>query len=87
MMDFLIELLVGLFFELPMESENVRTRTKTILFLILCGLLDGLTAFLFYQVCFVQHDPVSSVICGAALLFLLCVTIFGAINGHKRNWK
>ena len=86
-MDFIIELIVGLFFELPMESENVKTRTKTILFLILCGALDALTGFLFYQVCFVQHDLVGSVLCGAVLLFLLGVTIFGTINGHKRNWK
>ena len=86
-MDVLFEFLVGLFVELPMESEHVKTRTKTILFLIVCGILDALTGFLFYQVCFIQHDLVSSVLCGAVLMFLLALTIFGSISGHKRNWK
>ena len=86
-MDILFEFLVGLFVELPMESEHVKTRTKTILFLIVCGILDALTGFLFYQVCFIQRDLVGSVLCGAILLFLLALTIFGSISGHKRNWK
>ena len=86
-MDFLFELIVGLFVELPMESEHVKTRTKTIIFLVVCGLLDALTGFLFYQVCFVQRNLVSTVLCGAVLLFLLGVTIFGSISGHKRDWK
>ena len=86
-MDILIEFLVGLFVELPMESEHVKTRTKTILFLIVCGILDAFTGFLFYQMCFVQQDLTGSVICGAVLLFLLALTIFGSISGHKRNWK
>ena len=86
-MDILFELLVGLFVELPMESEHVKTRTKTILFLVVCGILDALTGFFFYQVCFVNHDLVGSVLCGAVLLFLLGLTIFGSINGHKRGWK
>ena len=86
-MDILIEFLIGLFVELPMESEHVKTRTKTILFLIVCGILDALTRFLFYQMCFVQQDLMGSVICGAVLLFLLALTIFGSISGHMRNWK
>ena len=86
-MDFIIELIVGLLVELPMESEHVKTRTKTIIFLVLCGILDTLTGFLFYQVCFVQQDLVGSVLCGAIFLFLLGLTIFGSISGHKRGWK
>ena len=86
-MDFLFELIVGLFVELPMESEHVKTRTKTLIFLMVCGILDALTGFFFYQVCFVQRDLVGSVLCGAVLLFLLGLTIFGPISGHKRGWK
>ena len=46
-MDILIEFLIGLFVALPMESEHVKTRTKTILFLIVCGILDALSGFSF----------------------------------------
>ena len=86
-MDILFVILVGLFVELPMESEHVKTRTKTILFLIVCGILDAFTGFLFYQMCFVQRDLMGSILCGAVLLFLLALTIFGSISGHTRNSK
>ena len=85
--EIIMEVIMGLFVELPMESEHIKTWVKTVIFLVLCGLLDGLAGFLFYQVCFIEHDIVFSVLIGAVLLFLLWATIYGAITGHKRDWK
>ncbi len=85
--EIITEVIMVLFVEVPMESENVKTWIKTAIFLVICWLLDILGGFLFYQVCFVQHDVIGSVLCGAVLLFLLGLTIFGAIDGHKRGWK
>ena len=85
--EIIMEVIMGLFVEIPMESEHVKTWAKTVIFLVVCGLLDGFAGFLFYQVCFVQFNLFSTVVVGAVLLFLLGLTIFGAITGHKRDWK
>ena len=82
-MDFILELFVGV----PMESDRVKTWTKTVLFLLVCGLVDGLCIYQYWQMCFVEKDTTGSLLCGAVLLFMLVLTIFGAISGHKRNWK
>ena len=82
-LEFILELFVGI----PMESEKVKTRTKTVLFLLACGLVDGLCIYLYWQMCFVERNITGSLVCGAVLLFMLGLTIFGAISGHKRNWK
>ena len=85
--EIILEVILGIFVEIPMESEHVKTWIKTVFFLVLCGFIDGFVGFFFYQVCFVQRDLPGSVMIGAVLLFLLGVTIFGAVYGHKRNWK
>lgn len=83
LLEFILELFVGA----SMESETLKTRTKTVIFLLVCGIVDALAGFFFWEMCFVEKNTTGSLLCGAVLLFMLGLTIFGAISGHRRNWK
>lgn len=89
-MDFLVELVLTLLFEVPvetaMESRRLKTWVKTTIFSVLGG---GVTLFLVYLSVYTwqnQNTLDSFFVTLIAVVFALLV-IFGAIRGHKRNWK
>ena len=89
-MDFLVELVLTLLFEVPvetaMESRRLKTWVKTTIFSVLGG---GVTLFLVYLSVYTwqnQNTLDSFFVTLIAVIFALLV-VFGAIRGHKRNWK
>ena len=90
-MDFLMELIMGILFEAPieatMESKRVKTWIKTTLFVVLGSVVEALFLFLAYMSCFVDKEPVLTIIALALVVGWLIVIIYGAIHGHKHKWK
>lgn len=90
-MEIIFEIIFGLIFELPaeatMKSKKVKTWVKTALFVVLGSMLEILLLFMAYISCFVDKEPVLSIISLALVVVWLIVIIWGAIYGHKRKWK
>ena len=89
-MDFLVELILEILFEAPLElamgSRRLKKSVKTVLFCILGG---GLTVlFGFIALCTWQDgDSTGAFFVSLITLVMLIGTIVGAIRGHKNNWK
>ena len=89
-MDFLVEIIMELLFELPldaaMESRKLKTGVKTAIFSVLCGiitaLLGGITVLMWQD-----QDSTGTFFMALITLGMLLMTVFGAIRGHKRKWK
>ena len=89
-MDFLFELIVELLFEVPfeaaMESRRLKRGVKTVLFCLLGGVITAFMGFL--TVCtFLEGNLTSTLFMSLITLGVLLTIVFGAIRGHKRNWK
>ena len=89
-MDFLVELILEILFEAPidaaMESKRLKTGVKTAIFCVLGGALFVFFAFLSFSA-WIRRDVTAGVFMTAiTVVFLFCV-IVGAIRGHKRKWK
>ena len=89
-MDFLVEIIMELLFELPldaaMESKKLKKSVKTAIFSVICGIITalfGLIAVLMWS----DHDTTGAFFMTLITLGMLAMTVFGAIRGHKRNWK
>ncbi len=83
-----MEFLAGLLFEVPldiaMESRQLKTWVKTLLF----SLLGGGMALLFYWLTWQSRGDreAFTVLCGISIGWTALI-VFGARVGHKRNWK
>lgn len=90
-MDFLIEILMGLFFELPlegtMESKTLKTWVKTAIWSVLMGIIVVLILISALDVWVDQNDPPRSICLICLALFVLVLTVVCAIWGHKHKWK
>ncbi len=89
-MDFLVEIIMELLFELPldaaMESRKLKTGVKTAIFSVLCGIITALfggITVLMWQ----AQDSTGTFFMALITLGMLLMTVFGAIRGHKRKWK
>ena len=89
-MDFLVEIIMELLFEVPleaaMESKKLKKSVKTTIFCIIGGgitvLFGAITALMW-----IDNDATGAFFMILITLGMLAMTIFGAIRGHKRNWK
>lgn len=90
-MEFLMELIMGILFEAPieatMESKRVKTWIKTTLFVILGAAVDVLFILVACSVCFSDHDPSGSIIFWILAVGWTALILYGAIVGHKHKWK
>ena len=90
-MDFLLELIVGIFFEAPldaaMESRRVKTWVKTMLFSLLGGAMAVLFNVMTVSVWQDQRNITSTIILALITLCWTAFVVWGAIHGHKRKWK
>lgn len=89
-MDFLVEIIIELLFEVPleaaMESKRLKKSVKTAIFSIISGsitVLFGVITALMWE----DSDKTGTFFMVLITLGMLVLTIFGAIRGHKRNWK
>lgn len=89
-MDFLVELILELLFEVPIDlamgSRRLKKSVKTVIFCVLGG---GLTA-LFGAIAVLTRmdgDGKGAFFISLVTLVMLFGTVFGAIRGHKNNWK
>lgn len=90
-MDELVEIILELLFEVPldaaMKSKKLKTGVKTAIFSVFGG---GIT--LFFAVLTVlkwmeQDDFTGAFLMTLATSVLFFGVIFGAIRGHERKWK
>ena len=83
-MEFVMEFLLGLFFEIPfdmaMESKRLKTWVKTLLFSLVCGVISVVLAIIAFEPPFILEV---AVIWGIWTIF----SVVGAIIGHRRKWK
>lgn len=90
-MDFLLELLFGLFFELPLEatmaSKRVKTWVKTTLIAVLCGLLLALIGWAARLLWLEEGWSLGTIFLCAFGLAGLAFTIWFTVDGHRRKWK
>ena len=86
LLEFLFELLFEVPFDAAMESKRLKTWVKTTLFIILGGAVVLLFAVITVSTA-CDGNISGAVAAGAVTLALLAMVIFGAIFGHKRNWK
>ena len=90
-MDFLLELLFGIFFEVPMEmameSKRLKSWVKTLLFFIAGNLITALLVFIFLGI--YKDGPIDgtgifvAVFCAAWFLFITGLSI----HGHLKGWQ
>lgn len=89
-MDFLVELLVSIFFELPfdvtMESRRVKPWVKTCLFLLLGIALSVLFMLMTINVWTDRHDLPGTIIMAVITIGWTIFVVYGAVSGHKRGW-
>jgi len=86
LLDFLFELLFEVPFDAAMDSKRLKTWVKTMLFSILGGAVVLLFAVITFSIA-CDGNVSGALTVGAVTLALLAMVIFGAICGHKRNWK
>lgn len=83
-MEFLFEILFGLFFEVPveaaMESKRLKTWVKTLIFCIIGGGISVLLAVIAFT------PPVIFEAAGVCAIWTVFV-IIGAVIGHRKKWK
>lgn len=90
-MDFLMEVLAGFFFELPMdiisESRRLKPRAKTLLIFLGANLLTILLLVVAVQMYGIQGfgEDVKASLTLAAVFFIFSVIVCSV--GHKRGWK
>jgi uncharacterized membrane protein YhaH (DUF805 family) len=89
-MDILLEFILGLLFELPldaaMESKRLKTGVKTAVFALLGGLLVAFFAFLTVQT-WQSGGGMSGIVMTLITISFAILIVWGAIDGHKRDWK
>lgn len=89
-MDFLVELILELLFEVPIDlamgSRRLKKSVKTVIFCVLGG---GLTVLFgaIAVVCWHDGDSTGAFFVALITLVMLFGTVFGAIRGHRNNWK
>ena len=90
-MDFLMELLFGLLFEVPAEavmgSKRVKTSVKTALFLLFGLSLSVLFGVLAFSVNDKGDNLTGAIVIGLVYICWTAFVIWGAVSGHKRKWK
>lgn len=86
LLDFLFELLFEVPFDAAMESKRLKTWVKTTLFSIVGGAVVLLFAVISVSTAF-DGNFSGAFAMGTVTLALLALVVFGAICGHKRNWK
>ena len=91
-MDFLFELLFGIFFEMPMtmamESKRLKPWVKTAIMFFVCNLLTVLMALIAVSLRNTEEAVEGGWIAAAvmgAVFFVLSVVI--CISGHRRGWQ
>lgn len=89
-MDFLVEIIMELLFEVPLEaamdSKKLKKSVKTVIFCAICGSITALFGVL-TALMWMDSDSTGTFFMVLLTLGMLAVTVFGAIRGHKRNWK
>lgn len=89
-MGFLMELILELLFEVPieaaMESKRLKTGVKSVLFCVIGGLITSFFAYL-TVITWIEQDNTSAVFMTAITVVFLAGVVFGAIRGHKKKWK
>ena len=85
-----MEWLFGLLFEAPVEAamknRKLTRSVKTALYCVLSSLLVAFCAWLTY-IAIRDGDTAAGVITGVISLFLGVLYTWGAVRGHKMNWK
>lgn len=89
-MDFLVEIIMELLFEVPleaaMESKKLKKCVKTAIFCIICGGITALFAVI-TALMWLDNDDTGAFFMTLMTMGMLAMTIFGAVRGHNRNWK
>jgi len=89
-MDFLVELILELLFEVPLDlamgNRRLKKSVKTVIFSLLGG---GLTVLFgaIAAICWFDGDSTGAFFVALVTLVMLIITVFGAIRGHRNNWK
>ena len=90
-MDELVEIILELLFELPLdaalENKKLKTGVKTAIFSVLGGGITLLFVAITVQKWISGDDLTGSSFMTLISLVMLAGVIFGAIHGHKRKWK
>lgn len=90
-MDFILELIFGIFFEVPaealMESKRVKTWVKTTLYLLLGLSLSVLFGFMAYSVTTRDGNLSGGIVAGVICAVWTVFVIWSAIYSHKRKWR
>ena len=89
-MDFLVEIILELLFEVPLDlamgSRRLKKSVKTVMFCILGGILTVLFGFI--ALCTWQDGNSTGAFFISLITFVMLIgNILGAIRGHKSNWK
>lgn len=86
-----MELVLELLFEVPieaaMESRRLKTGVKTAIFCVLGGVITLFFALLTVQKWIPSDDFTGAFFMTLITTVMLFGVIFGAIRGHKKNWK
>ena len=89
-MDFLLELLFGIFFEVPMEltmeSKTLKPWVKTLAFFLVGNLLTVLLLLIYGSM---SKDPLRTSDAQAALYFAIgwfCIMVVLCFMGHRSGW-
>ena len=90
-MDFLFELLCGIFFEMPMtmamESKRLKPWVKTALMFIVINLITMLVILITVSM-FRREGPMGEiVICIAIAALFFGISIYVCVTGHRRGWQ
>ena len=90
-MDELVEIILELLFELPLdaaiESKKLKTGVKTAIFSVLGGGITLFFAAVTVQKWIAQDDTTGAFFMTLVTAVLFLGVIFDAIHGHKRKWK
>lgn len=89
-MDFLVKLILEIFVGLPieaaMESAKLSKMIKTVLFVLIGGVMTVFFGFCTWEV-WEQQDDAGTFCMTLITVGMLLLTVCGAIRGYKRNWK
>lgn len=90
-MDFIFELIFGIFFEAPaealMESKRVKPWVKTLFVLVLGLFISAMLAYGVYIAMYVQPSIAAAIVMSIFTIAWTISTMWMAITGHKRKWK
>ncbi len=84
--EFILELLFEIPFDMAMESRRLKTGVKTALFCLLGGGIVALFVWITVST-WLDGDAPAAVVTGILTAAMTALLIYGAVRGHKRNWK